>query len=298
MREMINSYIKLKEKIDQNDYNDINNLQNIVLRVDKAALKLEIDYKLSRRKSETKGDNCINEFMYYDDKKLIGYIGISQFGGDALEVNGMVHPEYRRRGVFKRLFFLVKDEWSKRESQKMLLLCDSNSNTGLEFIKYTGALHEHSEYEMYLKNNPEKDLALKNLVLRKAINKDGKEIALQDSIYFDIEFKEDDISMPEEEEKNGNITYLGEVEGKAVGKVRLEIIDGIGGIYGLGILPEYRGKGYGREILTRGIEKLKEDKTNKIMLQVATKNKNALNLYKSCGFVETSTMEYYELNSK
>ena len=31
------------------------------------------------------------------------------------------------------------------------------------------------------------------------------------------------------------------------------------------------------------------------MLQVATKNKSALNIYKSCGFEETSTMDYYKM---
>jgi ribosomal protein S18 acetylase RimI-like enzyme len=32
------------------------------------------------------------------------------------------------------------------------------------------------------------------------------------------------------------------------------------------------------------------------MLQVAVKNKNALRLYKSCGFEVTSTMDYYRLS--
>ncbi|MDF2674192.1 MAG: acetyltransferase, N-acetylglutamate synthase [Clostridiales bacterium] len=298
MIEIMNPNIKLKEKIYPNDYNDINNLQKLCLKMDKTALKLEIDYKLSRKKDKVDDLNSINEFMYYDDSKLIGYIGICQFGGEALEVNGMVHPEYRRRGVFNRLFSLVKDEWRKRESQKMLLLCDINSNSGLEFIKHIGAYHEHSEYEMFLKNNLKQEIGLGNLVLRRATNEDEKEIAFQDSIYFDRELKEEDISIPEEEEKYGNITYMAEVDSKIVGKVRLEIIDGIGGIYGLGVLPEYRGKGYGREVIYGAIEKLKKEKTDKIMLQVVTKNKKALNLYKSCGFEETSTMEYYELNRK
>jgi len=35
---------------------------------------------------------------------------------------------------------------------------------------------------------------------------------------------------------------------------------------------------------------LKESKVNSINLQVETKNSNALNLYKSCGFKENYTM--------
>ena len=61
------------------------------------------------------------------------------------------------------------------------------------------------------------------------------------------------------------------------------------------ILPDYRGKGYGRELLILAINKLKEFKVKAINLQVETENKNALNLYKSCGFKENYIMDYYRL---
>ncbi|MHB1392252.1 MAG: GNAT family N-acetyltransferase [Clostridia bacterium] len=86
-----------------------------------------------------------------------------------------------------------------------------------------------------------------------------------------------------------------EVDNKIIGKVHLEISDTVSGIYGLGVLSEYRGKGYGRGILTRAIEKLKENNSKDIMLQVVVKNIYALNLYKSFGFQETSTMDYYRM---
>ena len=295
MGKINNPSIKLKEKLDKKDFEDINNLQKLCLEIDKTTLKLELDYKLSRAEDKTEDLTTINEFMYYEENKLIGYIGICDFGGEAIEVNGMVHPEYRRRGIFRRLFSLVRDEWSKRKSRKMLLLSDNNSFSGQEFIKQTGTGYDHTEYEMYLKSNVSQDLMLNNVVLRKATNKDGKEIAWQNSIYFDTEFKEEDICMPEEEEKCGSLIYIAEVENKIIGKVHLEIGDDVSGIYGLGVLPEYRRKGYGREILTRAIEKLKEKNSKGIMLQVAAINKGALDLYRSCGFEETSTMDYYKI---
>jgi ribosomal protein S18 acetylase RimI-like enzyme len=296
MREIKNPYIKLKEVLDENDYEAINNLQRKCVEKDKIVLKLELDYKLSRAEGNKQNSNRINEFMYYDEDKLIGYAGICHFGGEAVEVNGMVHPDYRRKGIFKKLFSLVKDEWNRREVSKMLLLTDNNSIAGLEFIKAAGAEYAHTEYEMFLRKTAKQNNISKELVLRKANNKDAKEIALQNSIYFDIEFKEKDISMPEEEEKFGSTTYMAEVNNEIVGKVRLTVEEGIGGIYGLGILPQYRGKGYGREILTLAVEKLKEKCVRDIMLQVEAKNKKALNLYKSCGFEETSTMDYYEIS--
>jgi ribosomal protein S18 acetylase RimI-like enzyme len=60
------------------------------------------------------------------------------------------------------------------------------------------------------------------------------------------------------------------------------------------VLPEYRGRGFGRELLLKGIAKLKEANAREIMLQVAAGNDRALGLYQSCGFVETSVMDYYK----
>jgi ribosomal protein S18 acetylase RimI-like enzyme len=237
--------------------------------------------------------------MYYDDDNLIGYIGICRFGGNTLEVNGMVHPEYRRRGIFKTLFSLVKDEWYKRESQRLLLLCDHHSSSGLEFIRHSGNVtHDHSEYEMFLRSGSKQDVKANNVGLKKAMNLDAKEIAWQNSVYFDKEYKEEDLLLPEEEEKCGTSIYLAEVDNKVIGKVHLEVSEGNGGIYGLGVLPEYRNKGYGREILVRAIEKLKERNLKDIMLQVAVKNNRALNLYCSCGFEITSTMDYFEMQKE
>ena len=101
--------------------------------------------------------------------------------------------------------------------------------------------------------------------------------------------------MPEEEEKRGMTIWMAERDGQTIGKVHLQLLDGLGGIYGLGVLPEYRGKGYGRAILMDGVNRLKASGAAEGMLQVATGNRNALRLYESCGFETTSTMDYYAL---
>lgn len=295
MKEIKNPSIKIKEYLDEFDAKNVKELEKLCLEMDNSALKLEIDYKLSRKKVKNKNLNNINEFMYYDDNELIGYIGICEFGGNTLEVNGMAHPMHRRSGIFKKLFSLVKDEWYKRDSKKMLLLCDNNSVSGTEFIKYTSANYEHSEYEMFINHDFKESFHVKNVVLRKATKEDAREIALQNSIYFNIQFKEEDVLSAEEDESDSSYSYMAEVDNKVIGKVRLEISHGVGAIYGLGVLPEHRSMGYGREILMGAIEKLKECNVEEIMLQVVTKNRNALNLYKSCGFEETSTMNYYEI---
>ncbi|HWR61561.1 MAG TPA: GNAT family N-acetyltransferase [Clostridia bacterium] len=295
---MGNPYIKLKEKISKEDYEDISGLQRLCLETDRTSLKLELDYKLNRAMAASGDTDSINEFMYYDGDRLIGYIGICRFGGDSMEVNGMVHPGYRRRGVFRKLFSLARDEWEKSGHIGMLLLSDAGSEAGQGFIRSVQAGYDHSEYEMYLRGNMDSSLPESRVVLRKADNSDSGEIVRQNAIYFDSEPGEVAAILPEEEEKCGMLIYMAEVDGRTIGKVHLETGGDVYGIYGLGVLPGYRRSGYGREILNRAVEMLRGTGGREIMLQVAATNRNALNLYKSCGFVETSTMDYYKLSKR
>jgi len=297
----LNSNIKIEKNLSLDHYKDIGVLQKICAQYDQTSLKLELDFKLNRAGGENDRPDERNEFLYYSDHRLVGYIGICSFGGNGIEVNGMIHPDYRRQGIFTELFSFVKDEWAARAYPDMLLLSDHNSASGLGFIKHTGAVHDHSEYEMYLNSNSKQEAKVKHVVLRKATNEDAKEIARQNFIYFEEEFdqeQEENVLLPEDEEQYGSLIFLAEAEGKIIGKVHLEKNEKTGGIYGLGVIPEHRRKGYGREILLMAINILLENDSENIMLQVATKNKSALNIYKSCGFEETSIMDYYKMKRK
>ena len=293
-------WIKLKEHIDQEDYVRINKLRELCLQEDQTALKLELDYKLASHPNPSQSASVqeINEFMHYDGELLIGYIGISGFGGSSLpiEVNGMVHPAYRRQGVFSKLWDLVTSEWKRRNASDMLLLSDRKSHAGQRFIEGTGAAYHHSEYEMDLNEERCASISkpLQDIAFRKATNADAREIARQNAVFFNDESEEISI-LPEEEEQRGMTIYLAEKDQQIVGKAHVQLASGTGGIYGLGVLPEHRGKGYGRAVLLMAVQKLLEAKASRIMLQVAADNSNALHLYKSCGFEETSTMDYYAI---
>ena len=286
----------------------INGLQMLCSQYGQETLKLELDYKLSDAKnaSESAGIQGVNEFMYFNGTELIGYVGICGFGGESapFEISGMVHPAYRQQGIFTKLHELVMDECRRRNTGGILLLCDQKSDSGHEFLNRIGAVYKYSEFEMYLGDEPEgtsKELP-HEINLRKASNEDAGEVARQNAIYFRDRAEQEDkdapveiLLLPEEEEKRGMTIYLAEAEEKIVGKVHLQVSSGTGGIYGLGVLPENRGKGYGRAILLKAIEILKAVSMEQNMLQVAAENEKALSLYKSCGFAETSVMDYFEL---
>lgn len=287
------------------DYQMISKLEEDCVENDKTALKIELDYKLAVSKENSKeglkADKMHLDYLYFADKKLVGYLGICSFGGGTPEINGMVDPAYRRQGIFGKLFSLAANELYYHENKKSLLLSDRKSEEGQRFIhqlKPEGLKRSHSEYEMYL--NKEKFTQTEGFakgLLRKATNADAMEIAKQNAIYFDQPLDETQIIMPETEEKRGMTVYLAYLEDLCIGKIHLELSRGTGGIYGVGILPEFRGKGYGRQILLEGIEILLDQQAEEIKLQVEAENENALGLYCSCGFESTSTMDYYIYNN-
>lgn len=313
-------WVKQKKYLNQEDYQQISELQRECIDADGVALKLELDYKLAVTETDQDkyDNNEINEFMFFDEQKLIGYIGIGSFGGTGmpLEITGMVHPAYRNQGIFTALHKLVMNECRSRNAREVLLLCDKKSISGQGLIQKLDTEYDHSEYEMYLLGDAPvivEDL-LCGIKLCKATNSDAFEIARQNAIYFEDplpneeeimallgkinsgeELELEDTLLPEVEEKRGMQIYLAYKDDKIVGKIHLETNSQVSGIYGLGVLPEYRGKGYGRAILLKGIKIMKESGIKNIMLQVEAENSTALGLYTSCGFVETSTMDYVRL---
>lgn len=301
---MIEPWIKLKGGLSRDDYDLIDALRKRCADADQITLKLELEYKLA----DTENSGCtaeirhINEFLCFNGSLLIGYMGICSFGGakSPFEITGMVDPDYRRRGVFSKLYELAVAECKRRNAGGILALCDRKSASGQAFIKNSGVTYIYSEFEMYLQNKSKEisEDKLCGISLRKAGNQDAPELARQNRIYFGggtDEIGDEEIIVPEDEEKRGVTAYLAIKDGIIIGKVNLQIFNGIGGIYGLGVLPEYRGKGLGRAVLLNAVEKLRESDAKEIMLQVAAQNARALNLYKSCGFEETSVMDYFDV---
>lgn len=291
-KNMLEEAVCLKQYITEKDYEEIKELETICTAKEKISLKLELYYRLNQSKSAELGMNKINEFLYYIDGKLVSYLGISSFGANVAEINGMTHPEFRRNGLFRKLFQLAMEECHKREFDQVLLLTDDKSSTGKAFIHTTSAEYDFSEYRMKAVYSLSSPMA-ETITLRKASQADAKEISRQNVIYFnDKEITEDNYSIDEDTLCN---TYLVVQKEVTIGKIGIEYSNSTAYIFGFGILPEFRGMGYGRAALIAAMKICHQNNFNEIELDVACKNKKALNLYTSCGFVEQSVMNYYSI---
>ena len=92
-----------------------------------------------------------------------------------------------------------------------------------------------------------------------------------------------------------NRFYMGIQEGKPIGMIRVNGTSPHLYLYTFCVLPECRGRGYGRQILTGVIHALLPE-GREIRLEVETNNRNALALYLSCGFREITAYQYYRVD--
>lgn len=292
-----NYSIVIKPYITDTEFAEITRLESLCQAYDGTNLKLEADYRLHKPKSAEYGMKKQDEFLYYADGMLVAYLGIASFGGSNIaELNGMTHPDFRRKGLFTKLYSLALEECRKRSFAKILLLSDGKSESGQGFIHSVSGVYDFSENYMlnrHVGSTDQLELARHPgpVTLQKACNGDVPELErLDQSLFGGTGARE---GSPEEEELRNEITYLVERNGASIGKIKITYEDASAFISGFGIAPEHRRQGFGRAALREALKLISGRQIPQAGLDVESKNANALELYKSCGFEQISVMSYY-----
>lgn len=265
-----------------------------------------LDLKLGADSPLAEDEGLFVHFLYYADGALVGYFSIDGFDAAPLEVCGMVHPEYRRRGIARVLLAAVIEECRRRGNDSFLLLCEDASAAGRAFVATSGAAYRFSEHRLTL------DLAAlppvpapdNHFALRRVYLLETEVYARVLSAVFDGNVDPVDVSQ----EMDGDLGwyYLAYLDQEPIGTIKALFMDyGLlerdqgprqrMGIYAFGVLPAFRGRGYGRRMLRGVIDDLLAGGDTLISMEVETGNANALGLYLSCGFKQTTTYGYYEV---
>ncbi|HYK73706.1 MAG TPA: GNAT family N-acetyltransferase [Pseudoneobacillus sp.] len=246
------------------------------------------ELKLNWDMLETRPENEIHDFFHYEGDKLIGFIGLYGFG-NKVELCGMVHPEFRRKGIFTELYQKAEKMMEEQKYKVILLNAPSNSESAKGFLQTIPCSYSFSEHQMKWK---EKELVKQEDVSLRFSTPEDLELEIQLEVQC-FGFEESDAR----EYNEGQIRlvdeyYMIEAAGKTVGKMRVSHSNGEAWIYGFAVLTDHQGKGIGRKALTNVV--LKEHQEGyPVFLEVEAKNDNALRLYQSCGFEAYHSQDYY-----
>lgn len=258
----------------------------------------DLHIKLGLEILQRRPANQVNDFLYYENDMLVGLLSLDDTGEQDREMTGVVHPAYRRKGIFTELLAAAKEEARSRGIERLIIVCERFSRSGQAFVAASGAYYDFSEHEMRLTNfRPHGVAEGQELILfEKAISTDAEVIAYITAACFGgSEEKAKERVLERFADEGHNEYYLAKADGQDVGCLSLYLGDKRSGIYAFGILPQYRRLGYGRQMLEQLIMKLRAESPKPIELEVETNNHSAYALYHSCGFTEVTTYGYYNI---
>jgi len=279
--------IESKLGLSSDEVADVNRLVDLCNRLESLDLPLQASSENAGPRAEP------THFLAREGERLVGYLGLQ--GGDEIEVCLGVDPERRRRGIGRGLLTTAGEAVRRQGKTRWLLVCDEASPSGQAFIQAVGAAYRSSEYRLLLDPRavPEKRDWPTPVQLRRGSADDVALVAhLIAASFGDVD-----------EEVKGWVTqamglenhrfFIAGIDGQPIGCIRTNYYGTTIYITAFGVLPEQRGRGYGRQILLQIIDKLLQEKWPKILIEVATDNRHALGLYLTCGFQEMTTYGYY-----
>lgn len=238
-----------------------------------------------------------NEFLYYEAGALVGFVSLD--GEPEVEVCGMVHPAHRRRGIGRALLVAALAECRRRGASDCLLVCEDASASGRAFVAAVGARYRFSEHRMVL--DPSRIAPRPPggpLQLRQAGPADADTLVRLTAAAFgdppDEVRRRIERWLPEPDQR----FYIATLQGEPVGSLRVSLNAGESRVYiaTFGVHPERQGRGYGRQILAETIAILRAEHWQDIRIEVVTENRGALAVYHACGFRETTTYGFYQID--
>lgn len=272
---------------------------NIAKLIEDYRLYEGVDFLVPLEEMLAPSGNKPAQLLHYQGDTLTGFVYLQHLRPDSeIEIYGMVHPDHRRKGVGTTLFEAAKAVWRQRGASGLLLVCDGALPSGKAFASANREEYRFSEHRMLL--DP---ASIKRPQLSQ-----GQQVQLQRAEVTEVPILTHLVSQAfdaSEEEMENWITevipadnqrfYIGLLGGLPIGELRTvsfgEQID----IATFGVVPAYRGRGYGRQMLLAIVGLLLEEHWLDIALDVETKNANALGLYESCGFRKIRTCDYYQV---
>jgi ribosomal protein S18 acetylase RimI-like enzyme len=263
----------------------IADLERRVIEADGGRLKLEWGVLRSRSGRQ------VEDLLWWDGGRLLGFLGIYAFGAPTVELTGMVAPDARRKGIASALLEAALPICSERGYTKTLLVTPRTPTAARDLALRRGAVLDHSEYALQLTGEPTDAPTDPRVGLRPMTSVDQAAVSSLMMAGFGWQQPDTDDEDTGEEIK----TLIVELDGAVVGCALLTRDDDTAGVYGFVIHPDHQGRGIGRDVLRRICLRARSEGAARVHLEVAVDNDRALGLYTSLGFSPVATEDYYAL---
>lgn len=264
-------------------------LADEVKRTDGIELKIDWEFAAEQGLSQPNSFCCRNAGL------LVGYAFLE--GNDTeLEMTAAVSPAFRRQGILTSLLRAVQAEARKREVGRLLAVSYRASASGTAAMQALGLPYVFSEYRMEAEAGNMPPLPAGMISLVRVSLEEAADLARMTALVFGSGQSSSDTLLARLMQE-GSRYFFAELNGVRIGQIGVAETKDSLYIRGVGILPKYRRRGYGRQLLAAVLRQMLLEKHTKFLLDVATDNPQALSLYHSGGFRETAIYDYYDVLS-
>ncbi|MCQ1531339.1 GNAT family N-acetyltransferase [Lutispora saccharofermentans] len=235
-------------------------------------------------------------FLLYEENRLISFLYMFIPTARGAEISAYTLPEYRRKGCFKRLLLEAVEELKRYDVKDMLFVCESQCLSGQESIKRLGGSYDFTEYFMrfdIFANVFDKSYEYKTKLYMPGIS-DIEKLCHVSMLAFDESRKEAESFIINCFNSKNRKAYATFWEDRMIGIGNGYLGDKEAIIYGLGVLPEFQGRGFGKELLLLIMRDLLKNGYENITLEVDSNNLRAFDLYKRNGFGVEVAFDYYK----
>lgn len=211
---------------------------------------------------ELNEDNTFPAFyMMYDGSKLISFLSVFLADDTECEIYGYTLPDYRQKGYFKKLYKEALRNLKAAGYKDIICVCEPECQSGKAVLEKMGFGIHRTEHLMSYDMSPINDIK-------------GR-----------LELDRDT-----EDDAEAFVTYIGD---DVIGICNVEFTRSHAVIYGFHVYEEYRGNGYGSEMLLLVLKQLLKEGVTKILLHVNGANTVAHTMYSHHGFITEEQIDYW-----
>jgi ribosomal protein S18 acetylase RimI-like enzyme len=235
------------------------------------------------------------EYLYYVDDKLVGYVGLMVFKYEEAELTPLVHPDFRRRGIFKKLHAEAAQHIKNMIIPAYLIPCDKRAEVAKIIVnKWKGVACHHEHKLCFNKDKWIKKTTDAGLKYRRAKQRDVPNMATLDNAAFGTDFSAMFKRLKESLNEDFRKIWVASYKGIDVAKihVRRDLFENY--IHDVCVMPSYQNKRFGTAFFQYILNELVANKTPNLVMDVKGGNTSALRLYEANGFEEMAYYTYYK----
>lgn len=241
-------------------------------------------------------DGLPNQLLVRDAGRLVGYLRIEGLGEDEAEAAAHVDPQATTAPIAAQLLGAAADTCRARGSATLIVALDRRAAALADAIAAQGASLHFSEHKLRRDSTGTLALPASDLQVAQAGPADAGEIAqiLASDMGADpagfAQYIASNLQRPNYR------YYIARHAGAPAGTGNVQQLNGDFYIYGLVVRPEYRGRGYGRQLMLHMLADLAARGPEPMYIEVESENTPAWTLYRSLGFELVATFDYYRLD--